>query len=352
MNVETMENFLNKIEQEAPSVIKTSIGNDNLTFNLIEDYIDEESLLEYEVNIRGVEKIFQIQTWEYSDGQIFRLEIRTPDVRSYQITCFHFNQLGFFENKQLIAIEQVVKVSGQSGSEENQRIKEIACKLLNQEGLLVERENKSPKWHVGTYNVNEIKWIHGQNTLGFIKNFLKVAVIMAHARGNRGFSLSEEKEKSTVNQEIQSHYPKKHNRHISPKYFRDLREKWEKIGLDGELFVLKTEKARLTKNGRRDLAEKVSHVSLENCAAGYDILLFELDERPRFIECKTTKGNNSEFELSINEWNTAIKYREQYYIYQIKHIYENPTVTIFQDPYSKMEDQTLMLNPSAFTVTY
>lgn len=352
MNTETMESFLNKIVQEAPSVITTSIGNDNLIFKLLDEYIDQESLLEYEVIIGGVEKIFQIQTWEYSEGQRFRLEIRTPDVRSYQITCFHFNQLGFFDGKELIAIEQVVKVSGQSGAEENLRIKELACKLLNQEGLLVERENKSPRWHVGTYNVIENKWIHGQSTQGFIKNFLKVALIMAHSRGNRGFSLSEDKELPTDNLEIQSHYPKKHNRHISPEYFRDLREKWEEIGLDGEKYVLKTEKARLIESGRKDLAKKVRHVSIENCAAGYDILSFELDERPRFIECKTTKGNNNEFELSINEWNTAIKYREQYYIYQIKHIYINPEITVFQDPYSKIENQTLMIKPSAFTVTY
>ncbi|MDA1641910.1 MULTISPECIES: DUF3883 domain-containing protein [Bacillus cereus group] len=352
MELTKIEDFIGKIEGEAPLCIKTSIGHNKLIFNLLteEDYYDEESLLEYKVNINGKEKVFQMQYWEYDD-QRYRFEIRTPDVRAYQITCFHFNLLGFLTNQEIIHIEQVVKVSGQNGSEENKKIKDTACELLNQEGLLVQRGSKAQRWHIGTYNTRKNAWMCGQNTEGFVKSFLKVAVIMAHARGNRGFSLVEDDTQENM-KEFGSQYPKKLKRSVDPKYFKLVREEWEKIGFDGEKYILNKEKQRLIEEGREDLAEKIIHIGLEDCAAGYDILSFEVDGRPRFIECKTTTGERNKFELSANEWDTARRYREQYYIYQVKQIYNNPIIKKIQDPFGKGEEKKLKVEPSAFVVTF
>ncbi|RNB74127.1 DUF3883 domain-containing protein [Brevibacillus invocatus] len=80
----------------------------------------------------------------------------------------------------------------------------------------------------------------------------------------------------------------------------------------GEEFVFENARLRLIQDGREDLAEVVRHVSLYDCGAGYDILSYELDGRPRYIECKTTVGSSMKFEITSNEWNKAKKYREQY----------------------------------------
>ncbi|ASI77457.1 DUF3883 domain-containing protein [Bacillus pacificus] len=352
MDLTKMEGFIGKIEEEAPPEIKTSIGNSKLIFNLlnVEEYYDAESILEYNVNIDGIAKVFQIQCWKY-DGPNYRFEIRTPDVRAYQITCFHFNILGFLTNQEVIKIEQVVKVSGQNSSAENKKVKDEACRLLNQEGLLIQREGKAQRWHIGTYHTKRDEWMYEQNTEGFLKNFLKVAIIMAHARGNRGFSLCDVDNQEGI-KEIDSLYPKKLKRSVAPESFKHVREEWERIGLDGEKYIFKKEKQRLIEAGRKDLAKKIIHISLEDCAAGYDILSYEADGRPRFIECKTTKGIRNTFEMSVNEWDTARRYREQYYIYQVKQIYDNPIIKKIQDPFGKNEEKKLRIEPSAFVVTF
>ncbi|WP_144008590.1 protein NO VEIN domain-containing protein [Enemella evansiae] len=62
------------------------------------------------------------------------------------------------------------------------------------------------------------------------------------------------------------------------------------LGLAGELAVLNRERQHLRDAGRPDLAEVVEHVSVERGdGAGYDIRSFDLDERERFIEVKTTR---------------------------------------------------------------
>lgn len=88
----------------------------------------------------------------------------------------------------------------------------------------------------------------------------------------------------------------------SPNYAeRD--HKNRQLGHKGELLVLDQEKKALTLAGRSDLAEKVRHVSVvEGDGAGYDILSFFPDGRPRYIEVKTTKGGASTpFYISPNE---------------------------------------------------
>ncbi|WP_161515508.1 DUF3427 domain-containing protein [Priestia megaterium] len=75
------------------------------------------------------------------------------------------------------------------------------------------------------------------------------------------------------------------------------------IGLSGELLVLENEKQYLIENDRRDLADKVLHTSvIEGDGAGFDIQSYFLDDKPKFIEVKTTVGGiNTPFIVTANE---------------------------------------------------
>lgn len=96
-------------------------------------------------------------------------------------------------------------------------------------------------------------------------------------------------------------------RYLSSEESRDL-------GLKGELLVFANEKQRLTSAGRCDLADGVSHVSVdEGDGAGYDIASFFADGRPKFIEVKTTTGPKSaEFFISPGEVAFSAEKRDQF----------------------------------------
>lgn len=75
------------------------------------------------------------------------------------------------------------------------------------------------------------------------------------------------------------------------------------LGLAGEMMVLERERADLTKAGRKDLADRIEHVSLaKGDGAGFDILSFYPNETPKYIEVKTTTGSkHTSFFISPNE---------------------------------------------------
>ena len=85
--------------------------------------------------------------------------------------------------------------------------------------------------------------------------------------------------------------------------FEEINKENISLGLKGEKTIINYEKEILIRNKRGDLADKVKHVSAEDGAGtGYDILSFDLDDNPKYIEVKTTKGNrNIPFYFSENE---------------------------------------------------
>lgn len=104
----------------------------------------------------------------------------------------------------------------------------------------------------------------------------------------------------------------------SPDYAkRDAKNR--KLGLDGELLVLKYERARLVKAGRSDLSQKITHTSVvEGDGAGYDIKSFSEDGSPRYIEVKTTRGSAStEFFMSPNELKFSEKNSQNFFLYRL-----------------------------------
>ena len=62
----------------------------------------------------------------------------------------------------------------------------------------------------------------------------------------------------------------------------------KRLGDRGETIVLKAERKRLSDLGQERLAKKIKHVSQDNNSAGYDILSFDEDGTPRYIEVKAT----------------------------------------------------------------
>lgn len=92
-----------------------------------------------------------------------------------------------------------------------------------------------------------------------------------------------------------------------------------KLGLDGELLVIEFEQNRLNKLGRDDLSRKVVHTSVvQGDGAGYDILSFNEDGTPRYIEVKTTCGSlNTDFYMSPNEINFSEKHPDNFFLYRV-----------------------------------
>ncbi|PFA35456.1 hypothetical protein CN390_04315 [Bacillus cereus] len=101
--------------------------------------------------------------------------------------------------------------------------------------------------------------------------------------------------------------------------FADATEQNKKLGLAGEKLVYKYEIEYLTKNGRSDLADQVSHTSIiEGDGAGFDISSFDLDGNPKYIEVKTTSGGKgTPFMISANEVAFSSKKAEDFYIYRV-----------------------------------
>ncbi len=93
----------------------------------------------------------------------------------------------------------------------------------------------------------------------------------------------------------------------------------KRIGDLGEIWIYKHEKEFLESHDKKKLAEKVEHVAkIKGDGLGYDILSFELDGNPKYIEVKTTKGNkNSTFFVTRNELEKSIIEKDSYFLYRV-----------------------------------
>lgn len=100
-----------------------------------------------------------------------------------------------------------------------------------------------------------------------------------------------------------------------------------KIGLYGEQLVLKYEKENLENLGKKELAEKVIQVSLNDDSLGYDILSFDEDGNEKFIEVKTTRGTNKYFYITENELNKSNKLNG-YMLYLVSDVLNNDKIKL------------------------
>ncbi len=90
-----------------------------------------------------------------------------------------------------------------------------------------------------------------------------------------------------------------------------------RVGRLAQDIALRSERLRLDKGGRSDLAERVEPV-WNQPMRGYDIRSFELDGAPRHIEVKAVSrsGRQWSFYVSANEWSRS-RDLENYYFYLV-----------------------------------
>jgi hypothetical protein len=91
------------------------------------------------------------------------------------------------------------------------------------------------------------------------------------------------------------------------------------LGLLGEKFALKYEKARLIYAGKDGLADGIEHTSQDlGDGTGYDIRSYEEDGTDRFIEVKTTRFSRyTPFYVTPNELRVSQNYADKYNLYRV-----------------------------------
>ncbi len=116
-----------------------------------------------------------------------------------------------------------------------------------------------------------------------------------------------------------------------------------KLGMIGEEIVFNSEVKRLKDFNNLN----VEWESKVDDSLGYDILSYELDGTPRYIEVKTTKGNRSNsfsFYISHNELEKS-KVLKNYWIYQVFFsVGQQPVISLLEDPFNAKDIKMTALN--------
>ena len=121
------------------------------------------------------------------------------------------------------------------------------------------------------------------------------------------------------------------------------------LGLAGEELVLHFERERLLRAGKKNLADRVKHVSqVEGDHLGYDILSFETQGRERLVEVKTTSlGISTPFYATRNEVNVSETRESEYQVYRLFSFKGDPKLFILPGPIGR----TCTLDPVLFSAT-
>ena len=128
----------------------------------------------------------------------------------------------------------------------------------------------------------------------------------------------------------------------SPDYEKEAR-KYKKLGDRGEYIVYQAEVSRLMKElsiTEAKAKKLIKWVSRESDSYGYDIQSVNKDKTPRYIEVKATRGKagSMDFYYTENEYETAKKYVENYYIYVVYEILTaHPKIWMIKNPFIKGE---------------
>jgi hypothetical protein len=87
------------------------------------------------------------------------------------------------------------------------------------------------------------------------------------------------------------------------------------LGNNAEKLILENEKSFLINSG---IDKKPIHIAMEDVSAGYDILSFRKENdiiREIYIEVKPVSLSDYQFHLSTSEYQTALKFNSNYFIY-------------------------------------
>jgi hypothetical protein len=142
---------------------------------------------------------------------------------------------------------------------------------------------------------------------------------------------------------------------MTPEQFAALQRAWERNGGLGERFVVERERARLAAAGRRDLADRVEHVSETDPTSPYDVRSFEgggpEPDADRYIEVKSTSGSGMEFEMSEAEWIFAEDKRHEHMVYRVTRVTdETPECVEVRDIVGRFLANPSMRRPVSFKV--
>ncbi|MCY1511244.1 hypothetical protein D9M68_456520 [compost metagenome] len=123
-----------------------------------------------------------------------------------------------------------------------------------------------------------------------------------------------------------------------------------KLGRSGEQWVIGYEQHRLMELGYAELFQRLEWISdTRGDGVGYDILSFEDQDRHRFIEVKTTNGGMANsFILSHNELEFSREMEEQFYLYRVFQLSNDPKLFILKGDLSKQ----LYLKPLDFRASF
>jgi hypothetical protein len=139
---------------------------------------------------------------------------------------------------------------------------------------------------------------------------------------------------------------------LSPEQLDGILRKCQEVGDAGESFVFRSERRRLHKAGRGDLADKIDWVSQNAVGKGYDIKSFEVDGTSRFIEVKATIGKSAIFFVSSNEWKVATRLRDSYWIYRVVDALNGPHISaMLKDPVGAENASDILRVPDGWRVT-
>ncbi|MBN8608776.1 MAG: DUF3883 domain-containing protein, partial [Caulobacterales bacterium] len=119
------------------------------------------------------------------------------------------------------------------------------------------------------------------------------------------------------------------------------------VGKLGEEFAFQFERWRL--RNHPDLLGKIEHVSKTDDTLGYDILSFETDGTPRYVEVKSTVGPiETRFFISANEVACAQAKGATYLILRVGDLPDHPKCCEIRHPF----DDTVELLPATYAVTF
>jgi hypothetical protein len=106
---------------------------------------------------------------------------------------------------------------------------------------------------------------------------------------------------------------------IQPRDYAQQDARNRQLGLAGEESVIESEQRSLIAAGRPELAARIVHVArVEGDGAGYDIKSYTPAGEEKFIEVKTTRGDErSEFYLSAAEIKFSEGHADRYYLYRV-----------------------------------
>lgn len=142
-------------------------------------------------------------------------------------------------------------------------------------------------------------------------------------------------------------------RNLTPAELRAILQRQEENGYLGEQFVYEYEKTALRAAGRQRLAKRVEWTSQRVVGAGYDISSFDPKTgTARYIEVKSCSRINNTFNTSLNEWRSAKKHGNRYYIYRVINVRSNPTINHkLMNPVKLESEGALQISESGWTVT-